>query len=78
MALTNNTAPFDTVVARVQIEGILDSARTSYDLTDLYGTQRASLFRIRVDAPGVAGPTVAVRVISRRADGTDVETRTSR
>ena len=75
MALTNNTAPFDTVVARVQIEGILNSARTSYDLTDLYGTQRASLFRIRVDAPGVAGPMVAVRVISRRADGTDVETR---
>jgi outer membrane protein OmpA-like peptidoglycan-associated protein len=75
LALTNNTAPFDTAVARVQVEGILDSALASYDLTDLYGDQRSSLFRIRLDAAGVTGATVQARLTSRRSDGVEIESR---
>ncbi|HEX5718432.1 MAG TPA: peptidoglycan-binding protein [Thermoanaerobaculia bacterium] len=74
LALTNNTPPFDTVVRRVQIEGILNSDRASYDLGDLFLTQADSLFRARVDVPGVAaGTTVQVRLVSRRANGTLLE-----
>jgi hypothetical protein len=73
VAITDNNAPFNTPVARVQIEGLLHTARASFDLTDLFGTQAASLFRCRADVAGVAGAQIQAQLVSRRADGTQIE-----
>ena len=62
VALTNNTAPFTTAINQVQIEGILNQelipSGGTFALADLFTTQANSLFRARVDVPGVAGNTV--------------------
>jgi outer membrane protein OmpA-like peptidoglycan-associated protein len=73
VALTTNTAPFDTTVAQAQIEGVLNSDRTSFDVGDLFGSQRGSLFRARADIPGVTGNTIQARLTSRRSNGTQIE-----
>jgi len=76
-ALTNNTAPFNTPVARVQIEGILNRELNpnagTFALADLFGTQANSLFRARVDIPGVAGNTLIAVLVSSLANGTQIE-----
>lgn len=76
LAVTDNVDPFDTAVARVQIEGILNQHRGSFDLTDLFGTQANSLFRIRADLPGVSAATVQARMTALANDGSTIETHT--
>ncbi|HET6230377.1 MAG TPA: OmpA family protein [Longimicrobiaceae bacterium] len=73
VAITNNTAPFDTTVAQVQTEGILSTDLASYDIGDLFNTQAGSVFRIRVDLPGAALPLTA-SLASTDAAGTALET----
>ncbi|HEU4885055.1 MAG TPA: hypothetical protein VFT45_22535, partial [Longimicrobium sp.] len=58
-------------LARVQIEGLLDTALASVDRTDLFGTQPDSLFRLRAEMPAGA-PTPATmphRLVSRTGVG---------
>lgn len=78
-ALTTNIPPFNTTVARVQIEGILNRELNpnagTFARADLFGTQANSLFRIRVDIPGIAGNIINASLISNLADGTQVERR---
>ena len=76
LAITNNVAPFATALARAQIEGVLAPDRTSFDIGDLFGKQRDSLFRLRADLAGVTGNTIQVRLISLLADGTEAERQT--
>lgn len=73
VALTTNTPPFDTAITLAQIEGVLNSDRTSFDVGDLFDTQPNSLFRARADIPGVTGNTIQARLISRRSNGTQIE-----
>jgi hypothetical protein len=73
LAITDNNPPFATPAVRVQIEGLLHTARASFDIGDLFGTQAASLFRARADVPGVVGNLVQGQLISRRTNGTVLE-----
>lgn len=70
LALTDNATPVSSVIDRVQIEGILNSDRSSFDVGDPFGTQLASLFHVRVDLLGFTGAVAKTRLISTRADGT--------
>lgn len=72
-AFTNNFAPFATPVSRVLIEGMLNGDRTSFNLSDLSSVQRTSLFRVRMDLPGVTGTPPGISLRSTRADGTVLE-----
>ena len=74
LALTNNTAPFDSEIERVQIEGVLNRDRTSYDIGDLFNNQADSLFRARAEIPGVTGNTVLAQLVSTNTNGTTLET----
>lgn len=58
-ALVTNQVPFDNEIRRVTIEGVLNSDRTSFDVSNLFDTQPDSLFRIRADVPTVPGETPA-------------------
>jgi outer membrane protein OmpA-like peptidoglycan-associated protein len=77
--LTNNVAPFNTTIPRVQIEGILNRELNpnggTFSLSDLFGNQANSLFRVRVDIPGIAGNTLNAVLISNLANGTQIERR---
>jgi hypothetical protein len=73
VALTSNAAPFDDTVTRVQIEGILSTDLAAFDVGDLFADQADSLFRIRVDLPGAAGPLTAT-LTSTDAAGATLET----
>ena len=72
--LSNNTAPFTTALTRVQIEGVLNRLRGSFDIGDLFGTQANSLFRAAATIPGVAGNTIQATLRSTLQSGTQVET----
>lgn len=76
VALTNNTAPFETVVTQVQIEGILNGARSSFGTGSLFGTQSSSLFRARADLPGVSGSTIQATLTCNAPGGVQLERRT--
>lgn len=73
LAFVRNTAPFDTEIGTIQIEGVRNRLRGSFDLSDLFGTQADSLFRLRVVLPGEAAATIDATLTSREADGTLVE-----
>jgi hypothetical protein len=73
LAITNNIAPFATPVQRVQIEGVLNRDRTAFKRSKLFLQQPNSLFRVRLDMPGLAGNTTQVRLRGVRADTTIIE-----
>jgi outer membrane protein OmpA-like peptidoglycan-associated protein len=73
LAFTSNVAPFDTTVAQVQTEGILNGDRSSFGLADLFGSQRDSLFRLRIDLPGVVGATLTAVLRSLGPDNAVIE-----
>lgn len=73
VAVTSNVSPFNIPIARVQIEGILNANRTSFDIGDLFENQANSLFRARADLPGVSGNAVQTRLISNSPEGTAIE-----
>lgn len=65
VSLTNNTAPFTTAVTRVQVEGVLNRTRTSFDIGDLFNAQAGSLFRARITLPGITGNSLQATLESR-------------
>jgi len=77
LSLATNAPPFATSLAQAQIEGIVNGNRTPHSLAvaNLSGVQRDSLFRARADAPGNNAPTIATTLVSRGADGSEIERR---
>jgi outer membrane protein OmpA-like peptidoglycan-associated protein/peptidoglycan hydrolase-like protein with peptidoglycan-binding domain len=75
VAFTDNVAPFDKTIDTVQIEGILNKDRASFELGDLFGTQAKSLFRARADFPGIAGNTIQGQLVSNLPNTAIVEAR---
>lgn len=73
VALTTNVAPFAATVAQVQIEGVLNADRTSFDKGDLFGGQANSLFRARADLPAIVDNTIKATLISTAPGGDDIE-----
>ena len=71
--LSNNVAPFNTAQTRVQIEGVLNRLRSSFDINDLFGTQRDSLFRARVTIAGIAANSIQVTLESETEAGVTLE-----
>lgn len=69
-----NTVPPNNVLARVQIEGLLNKDLASVDKGDLFDTQINSLFLIRADLPGTTGATPQARLISQLPSGSVLET----
>lgn len=80
VALTSNVAPFNTIVNRVQIEGILNQelipSGGTFALADLFATQANSLFRARADIPGIAGNTIQATLTANATPTTVNETQT--
>jgi len=75
VVFTDNVAPFDKTTDTVQIEGILNKDRASFDLGDLFGTQANSLFRARADFPGIVGNAIQGKLVSNLPNTAIVETR---
>jgi outer membrane protein OmpA-like peptidoglycan-associated protein len=73
LAFTKNQAPFEKALATVQIEGILNKDRASFDISDLFDTQPESVFRLRADVPGVAGLTIPARLTTTPGEPRDIE-----
>lgn len=77
LMLTTNVAPFETRTSLVQIEGILNGSRGSFDLADLFAPQNNSLFRIRANVAGLPGNSFQATLTSVARDGiTVIERRT--
>jgi outer membrane protein OmpA-like peptidoglycan-associated protein len=75
--LTNNTAPFQTGVKEVQIEGLLNQQLAAPDKkvtrAKLFTEQTDSFFRARVCVSGVSGNTVTAILISKTPGGAEIE-----
>jgi hypothetical protein len=75
LMIANNTSPFNTPISRVQIEGILNTDRTSFDLGDLTTNQATSLFRASAEIPlGITGNTIQARLSTTASDTSAIET----
>ncbi len=77
-ALATSKAPFAQAFQRLDIRGVLNSDRTSFDLSDLFDDQPDLLFRARADVPDVqgqpAGTKLTGKLTSLAPDGTVIET----
>lgn len=76
LIITNNAPPFNTLVSRAQIEGILNAHRSSFDIGDLTANQASSLFRVRAEIPGITGSSIRARLSAIGPDTSLIDTKT--
>ncbi len=66
--------PLDTIPARVQVEGVLNSARAGFGIAALFTGQIDQLFQLRAVLPAETAPFVMADLTSRAADNSLIET----